>query len=89
MPHTPKSKKIKLIAIILAAVLILGAGALVAWLLAPQGVQLIKADDQYSFSNTDQIKAEPDAGFVIDGVLDEAQYQNSNWLKLKNTEGLY
>ena len=82
-----KSKKIKLVAIILAAVLILGAGALVAWLVAGQGAQLIMADGQYSFSNAEQIKAEPDAGFVIDGILEEAQYQNSNWLKLKNTEG--
>ena len=60
-----KSKKIKRIVIILAAVLILGAGALV-WLFASQGTQLHKADGQYSFSNPTQIKAEPDAGFVID-----------------------
>ncbi|MBR5570083.1 MAG: hypothetical protein IKW10_04220 [Oscillospiraceae bacterium] len=82
-----KSKKIKRIAIILAAVLILGAGALAVWLFAFQGTQLIKADGKYGFSNAEKIKAEPDAGFVIDGILDEAQYQNSNWLKLKNTEG--
>ena len=82
-----KSKKIKRIAIILAAVLILGAGALAVWLFAFQGTQLIKADGEYGFSNAEKIKAEPDAGFVIDGILDEAQYQNSNWLKLKNTEG--
>ncbi len=82
-----KSKKIKLIAVILTAALILGAGALAMGMFVFQGTQLIKADGEYSFSNPEQIKAEPDAGFVIDGVLDEAQYQNSNWLKLKNTEG--
>ena len=82
-----KSKKIMLIAVILTAALILGAGALAMGMFVLQGTQLIKADGEYSFSNPEQIKAEPDAGFVIDGVLDEAQYQNSNWLKLKNTEG--
>ena len=82
-----KSKKIKLIAVILTAALILGAGALAMGMFVLQGTQLIQADGEYSFSNPEQIKAEPDAGFVIDGVLDEAQYQNSNWLKLKNTEG--
>ena len=82
-----KSKNIKRMIIVLAAVLLIGAGTLVAWLILGQGTKFIPADGQYSFSNSEAIKAQPDDGFVIDGVLDEAQYQNSKWLKLQNTEG--
>ena len=46
-----------------------------------------KTDKTYEFSNPTKSTAQPDAGFKIDGVLDEQQYQNCNWLKLQNTQG--
>ena len=47
----------------------------------------VKTDETYEFSNSDVVLAEPDEGFIIDGILDEQQYQNCNWLKLQNTQG--
>ncbi len=85
-----KSKKMsvkKLIVIILAAVLLLAIAALAVWLIAFQGTKIVPAKDTYSYNNPAEVKAEPDEGFIIDGILDEAQYQNCNWLKLKNTQG--
>ncbi len=85
-----KSKKMsvkKLIVIILAAVLLLAIAALAVWLIAFQDTKIVPAKDPYSYRNPAEVKAEPDEGFIIDGILDEAQYQNCNWLKLKNTQG--
>ena len=47
----------------------------------------VSAGDAYSYTNPDETKAEPDAGIVIDGVLDEEAYQNNNWLYLNNDHG--
>ena len=47
----------------------------------------IASEDPYSYVNPDESKAEPDPGIVIDGVLDEAVYQNNNWLYLHNDDG--
>ena len=47
----------------------------------------VPTEDTYSFTNPEALKAEPDAGMVIDGVLDEEVYQNNNWLYLNNDEG--
>ena len=47
----------------------------------------VPADDTYSFVNPEVLKAEPDVGMVIDGVLDEEVYQNNNWLYLHNEDG--
>ena len=44
-------------------------------------------EDNYTFDNSDVSKAQPDAGIVIDGVLDEAVYQENNWLYLHNEDG--
>ena len=48
------------------------------------GIIEIPAEDSYSFVNPEVTKAEPDAGIVIDGVLDEEAYKNNNWLYLYN-----
>ncbi|MBR5570036.1 MAG: PEGA domain-containing protein [Oscillospiraceae bacterium] len=50
-------------------------------------VQKVPTKDTYTYVNPDETKAEPDSGFVIDGVLDEAAYRNNNWLYLSNQEG--
>jgi len=47
----------------------------------------VPSDDGYSFENPVGIQAESDEGFVIDGILDEKEYQSCNWLKLENTQG--
>lgn len=51
------------------------------------GIQEIPAQDNYTYVNPDETLAETDAGFVIDGVLDEEAYQNNNWLYLSNKDG--
>ena len=50
-------------------------------------IQEILTNEQYTYVNPDESKAEPDAGFVIDGILDEKQYLRNNWLYLSNHEG--
>ena len=51
------------------------------------GIQEIPAQDNYTYVNPDETLAETDAGFVIDGVLNEEAYRNNNWLYLSNKEG--
>ena len=72
-------KKLKMLSLLclLAALLLTGCN----------DTEIVPAKDAYSFENQQIPKADPDTGFVIDGVLDESQYQNCNWLKLQNTEG--
>ena len=48
---------------------------------------IVPPEETYAYNNPTKTLAEPDAGFVIDGVLDEPQYQNCNWLKLQNNQG--
>ncbi len=50
-------------------------------------IQEILTEEEYSYVNPDESKADTDAGMVIDGVLDETQYQNNQWLYLHNDEG--
>lgn len=50
-------------------------------------VQEIPPEGEYGYANPDGVKAEPDAGFVIDGVLDEQAYKDNNWLYLHNSDG--
>ena len=73
---------------ILAVVVLLGS-TLGIWALTSGGDEIIKvpSEDEYSYINPEETKAEPDEGFVIDGVLDEEAYKNCNWLKLQNTQG--
>ena len=50
-------------------------------------IEEISAEEEYVYVNPDETKAETDAGFKIDGVLDEAFYKNNNWLYLANKTG--
>ena len=43
--------------------------------------------EEYSFTNPEEALAEPDAGIVIDGILDEDVYKDNNWLYLNNDDG--
>lgn len=84
-------KKISLkaiLAILAVAVLVIG-GAVAAIFLIPREktINEVPAADEYGYTNPDESKAETDEGIVIDGVLDEAVYQNSNWLYLHNDDG--
>ena len=47
----------------------------------------VPSEEEYSYINPDEAKAETDAGFVIDGILDEEAYQKNNWLYLHNDDG--
>lgn len=51
------------------------------------GIQEVPVEDSYTFAKQDETKAEPDAGIVIDGVLDEDAYKSNNWLYLHNEDG--
>ncbi len=77
---TPRSILLLLALVMLMGLLVAGCSDQVA-------VQEIPAEDSYTYINPDETQAEPDAGFTIDGVLDEEAYQNSNWLYLSNKEG--
>ncbi len=75
---TPKYALSVLMAIMALCLLFGGCGA---------NVMEVPAEGSYSYVNPDETKAETDAGITIDGVLDEAVYQNNNWLYLSNREG--
>ena len=47
----------------------------------------ISAEGNYTFENPKEVQAEPDAGFEIDGILDEEAYKGNNWLYLNNDDG--
>ncbi len=51
---------------------------------ASLGIREVPTKDSYSFTNPEVVKAETDAGIVIDGVLDEEAYKSNNWLYLYN-----
>ena len=86
MEKTKKLTTKKLILIIVAVFVVCACG-LVALLLAGNKIKEVASEEDYGYVNPDETKAEADAGFAIDGVLDEAQYQNNNWLYLHNAEG--
>ena len=46
------------------------------------GIIEVPAEKDYTYVNPEVVKAEPDAGIVIDGVLDEEVYKNSNFNNL-------
>lgn len=48
------------------------------------GVKEVPTDKKYTFTNPEPELAQPDAGFQIDGIADEEEYQNANWLYLSN-----
>ena len=48
------------------------------------GIKEVKTDKKYTFTNPEPELAQPDAGFQIDGIADEEEYQNANWLYLSN-----
>ena len=51
------------------------------------GILEVPPEEEYSYINPDETKAETDAGFVIDGILDEEAYKKNNWLYLNNDDG--
>ena len=77
----------KLKKVALTGLLLLLTGLILAGCGEKTGIKEVPSEEVYSFENPDVIKAEPDSGFVIDGVLDEAAYQNNNWLYLHNEDG--
>ena len=74
----------KAIVLVLALAILVG---LCATGCSAGGIKEILAQDSYTYVNPDETLAETDAGFVIDGVLDEEAYQNNNWLYLSNKDG--
>lgn len=79
---TAKKLVILIVAVFLACLAIIGALAFMRYNKKP-----VASQDDYGYVNPDETKAETDEGFVIDGVLDEEEYQKNNWLYLHNTEG--
>ena len=47
----------------------------------------IPTEETYSYENPEPVVAQPDAGIVIDGILDEDVYKDNNWLFLYNNDG--
>ena len=47
----------------------------------------IPTEETYSYENPEPVVAQPDAGIVIDGILDEDVYKDNNWLFLYNSDG--
>ena len=74
-----KMKSLALIGLLSALTVLVLAGC--------NNIKEVPAEASYGFENPALPKAEPDSGFVIDGVLDEAAYQNNNWLYLHNEDG--
>ena len=76
-------KKLKMMPLLclLAALMLVGCKA------EENKIKEVAAQDDYGYVNPDETKAQADAGFVIDGVLDEAAYQDNNWLYLHNEDG--
>ena len=82
----PSKLTTKKLIIILASIFVVCGIALGALVLA-RNANKVASTESYGYVNPDETKAEPDEGFTIDGVLDEAQYQKNNWLYLHNNEG--
>jgi hypothetical protein len=60
------------------------------------GIKEVKTDKKYTFTNPEPELAQPDAGFQIDGIADEEEYQNAMseaqayyYEKLKGYSSLY
>lgn len=75
--------------LIIGLVVLIAAGAVGLWLLLarPAKVEEVPPETVYRYVNPDETKAQADAGIIIDGVLDEAVYQNNQWLYLQNDDG--
>ena len=88
MENKKKISPKAILSIVIAAVLVIGAAVATVFLLPKdQDINEIPATGEYGYINPDESKAETDKGIVIDGVLDEAVYQNTNWLYLHNDDG--
>ena len=83
----PSKLTAKRLVLVIAAVVVICGLALGLMVYSRNNVKEVAAEDDYGYINPDETKAETDAGIVIDGVLDEEEYQNNNWLYLHNTEG--
>ncbi|MBQ8802822.1 MAG: PEGA domain-containing protein, partial [Tyzzerella sp.] len=83
----PSKLTTKKLIIIIAAVVAVCGLVLGALVFSRNNIKEVASEDDYGYVNPDETKAETDAGFVIDGVLDEEQYQKNNWLYLSNKEG--
>ena len=79
-------KKIKLTAFKTMLLMLVFLLALAGCVVNPT-VQEIPAEDGYTYVNPEPVKAQPDAGIVIDGILDEDVYKDNNWLFLYNNDG--
>ena len=77
-----KSMPLKSLILLMALVTVVLTGCKVA-----DRIHEVPAEDSYTYENPDAVRAEPDAGFEINGVLDETAYKNNNWLYLHNEDG--
>ena len=75
-----KMKSLKMMLLVLALALAL------AGCVAGTTIREVPAEGSYTYENPEPIKAQPDTGIVIDGILDEDAYKNNNWLYLYNGE---
>ena len=82
---TPKHIVLLAMVLVLAVVLVL----LGIWLAREfsGGIHEILAEEEYTYTNPDETKAQTDPDMKIDGVLDEEAYQKNNWLHLQNSYG--
>ena len=76
----PKKLTTKKVILILVAVFLVCGCALGGVALARNRVKKVAADEEFTYVNPDETKAEADEGFAIDGVFDEEQYQNNKML---------
>ena len=86
MEKTSKLTTKKLIAIIASVFVVCGVVLGVLAFIRNHPRQ-VASTEEYGYVNPDETKAEPDEGITIDGVLDEAVYQNNKWLYLHNDNG--
>ncbi|MBQ8804354.1 MAG: family 43 glycosylhydrolase [Tyzzerella sp.] len=77
----------KKLMIIIAAVFLVCAAALGILAYSQNRVKQVASEEDYGYVNPDETKADPDAGITIDGVLDEKEYQDNNWLYMRNDNG--
>lgn len=47
-------------------------------------IKEVTTDKEYTFTNPEPERVQPDAGFKIDGIADEEVYQDAKWLYLSN-----
>ena len=74
----------KKVVVILASIFVICGVALGGLIYARNSVKTVAPENKYGYVNPDETKADTDEGITIDGVLDETQYQNNNWLYLHN-----